>query len=106
MVGVYVCGYSMNMYVHTFAYVHGDQIKLLGVLFCHSVFYFLETGYLTEPGVRMFSPIRLAASNPSGPPTSILWHPVLMLLGCVWSGLYTRAGESELRTSCLRYSIH
>lgn len=96
----------MNMYVHTFAYVHEDQIKLLGVLFCHSLFYSLETGYLTEPGVCVFSSIRLAASNPSGPPNSIPQHPALKLLGCVWSGLYMSAGESEFRTSCLRYSTH
>lgn len=94
----------MNMYMYTFAHVYGDQIKLLGVFFCHSLFYSLETGHLTEPGVCVFSPIRLAASNPSGPPTSILSPPALMLLGCVWSGLYMRDGESELRTSCLWYS--
>lgn len=46
----------MNMYMHTFAHVHGDQIKLLGVFFCHSLFYSLETGYLTEPGVCVFFP--------------------------------------------------
>lgn len=84
----------MNICMHTFAHVHGDQVKLLSVFFYNSLSYSLETGYLTEPGLCVFSSIRLAANNPSGPPTYVFQPPVLVLWECVWSGLCMGTGES------------
>jgi len=75
---------------------HRGQKRVLSVLFCHTLPYSLESGFLIEPGIQHLFSYSAWSTNPSNPSVFVPTTQELPMRSSFFRGLL----GSELRSSC------